>query len=114
MQIGVEMYSVGPVVAKTRKASFDPVVADRLLELLSTDDMFRDLFRRKPYQALAQVGFSPADREDWPDCFFGITLASKRQIAESRAEIRNMLLQGLNHTTPQLDARLCTAPRTKM
>lgn len=89
---------------KKRAAPLDPQVADRLLDLLSTDDAFRKLFSRDPREALAQAGFvnttdmpSPADCKIWP-------LASKSQIAAARDEIKKMFTSGLDQTTPQLDA----------
>jgi hypothetical protein len=44
-------------VGKRRSASLDPQVADRLLDMLSSDDGFRALFMRNPREALSQVGF---------------------------------------------------------
>lgn len=89
---------------KKRSAPMDPQVADQLLDLLSTDDTFRKLFANDPRAALAQVGFvnvtdlpSPADCKVWP-------LASKKQIAEARDEIKKMFTAGLTQTTPKLDA----------
>ena len=43
--------------AKKRSAPLDPQVADRLLDLLSSDDAFRSLFMSSPREALAQIGF---------------------------------------------------------
>ena len=40
-----------------------PEVADRLLDLLSSDDKFRDLFVRDPVSALLRVGYSASDKE---------------------------------------------------
>jgi putative modified peptide len=91
-----------------RTAPLDPQVADRLLDLLGTDDAFRRLFTRDPATALAQVGFIRPEGTVAPnDCFWGITqLASKAQIAQARDEIRLMLTRGLAQTAPQLDAGL--------
>ena len=83
---------------------FSPIVVDRLLDRLSTDDAYRLLFQSDPHQALAQIGFNPADGEGWPDCFFGIALASKQAIAQARTEIQFMLLRGLDQTVPNLNA----------
>ena len=91
---------------KPRSAPLDPQTADRLLDLLSTDDAFRRLFKRSPARALEQVGFQ-ADRVLLSPafCFFGIEkLASKTQIIEARNEIRAMLTAGLAQNPPQLDA----------
>jgi putative modified peptide len=97
-----------------RTAPIDPQVADRLLDLLSTDDAFRKLFARDPGKALAQAGVVKVAGEASPEsCFWGITqLASKTQIAQARDEIRLMLTRGLALTAPQLDAGL-TGTRTR-
>jgi putative modified peptide len=91
--------------AKPRSAPLDPQIADRLLDLLSTDDAFRRLFKRNPGKALDQIGFLAGSAVLSPSfCFFGIQkLASKRQIIEVRAEIRAMLLSGLSQNPIQLD-----------
>ena len=83
-------------------------VADRLLDLLSSDDAFRSLFMSNPREALAQVGFvNETDLESPYWCFWGISkLASKRAIAEARCEIRNLLTSELSQTATQLDAGL--------
>jgi len=39
-------------------APLNPQVADKLLELLSTDDDFRDLFQRDAHAALVEAGYS--------------------------------------------------------
>ncbi|MHB8912072.1 MAG: NHLP-related RiPP peptide [Lysobacter sp.] len=98
---------------KQRSAPLEPQVADRLLDLLSTDDMFRQL-KRHPGKALAQVGFVESTSAPSPfGCFFGISqLASKAQIAEARGEIRAMLTPGLSQTTPNLDAANHAGRRT--
>jgi putative modified peptide len=81
------------------------VVADRLLELLSSDDAFRKLFTRNPGEALAQAGFVNTTYAPSPQiCFWGIELASKEQIAQARDEIRRMLTGGLSQSPIQLDA----------
>ena len=94
--------------AKKRSVPLDPHVADRLLDLLSSDDAFRSPFMSNPREALAQVGFvNETDLESPYWCFWGISkLASKRAIAEARCEIRNLLTSELSQTAPQLDAGL--------
>ena len=93
---------------KKRSAPLDPQVADRLLDLLSTDDTFRKLFVCNPREALAKLGFvNMTDMPSPRDCFWEIrTLASKEAIASARHEIRMMLTSGLDQTTPKLDAGL--------
>lgn len=91
---------------KKRSAPLDPKVADRLLELLSSDDEFRALFMSNPREALSEVGFVNETELASPHfCFWGISkLASKSDIAAARKEIRSMLTSGLSQITPNLDA----------
>lgn len=109
---------------KKRAAPLDPQVADRLLDLLSTDDAFRRLFSRDPRKALEQVGFS--NTTDLPSpafCTSGITLASRSEIAAARGEIKTMFTSDdvhqwpeANHsrqTTPDLNAKSSTSYRRK-
>lgn len=72
-------------------ANFSPEVADSLLELLSTDDKFRELFEKNPRAALRQVGHvTPEDERDVKGsdpvvCAYGMKgLASKEDIAKAR------------------------------
>lgn len=103
----------------------DAVLADRLLDLLSTDDAYRARFQHDPRAALAEIGYvapGPARMaangglpvampEALVDCKVE-TLAPKEVIAAARAEIRAMLLQGLTQQTPKLDTGLETGVRT--
>ena len=50
-------------VAKLPIARFQPAVADRLLELLGTDDEYRALIQHNPRAALARVGMSSPTRQ---------------------------------------------------
>lgn len=93
--------------SKQCSAPLEPQVADRLLDLLASDDAFRELFARDPGEALAQVGFVNATDAPSPQiCFWGIELASKEEIAQARDEIRRMLTRGLGQISPALDAGL--------
>lgn len=101
---------------KIKSAPLDPQIADRLLDLLSTDDTYRSRFQLDPRTALTEIGYeSPAPArmtacgampvsmpETLIDCKVN-ELASKEAIALARNEIRAMLTSGLNQTTPQLD-----------
>jgi putative modified peptide len=98
-------------------APLDPAIADRLLDLLSTDDDFRAQFQRDHLGALRTLGYespSPGQMtacglvlasapEPFRDCKV-TDLAPKEAIAAARGEIMAMLLRGLNQTTPRLDA----------
>lgn len=99
-------------------------LADRLLDLLSSDDGYRARFQRDPRAALHELGYeSPlpgrmtacgtlpvAQPESLIDCRVQ-DLASKEAIAAARDEIRSMLTQGLTQQTPKLDTGLDTLPR---
>jgi putative modified peptide len=106
---------------KPLTAPLDPALADRLLDLLSTDDLFRERFQRDHLAALRTIGYeSPtpgqmtacgeiaafAASEPFRDCKVR-QLASKETISAARLEVKAMLLQGLNQTVPQLDTGLC-------
>ena len=102
---------------KTTTAPLDAQLADRLLDLLSTDDAYRARFQADARAALHEIGYvSPpparmtacgampdALRESLIDCKVH-DLAPKEAIAAAREEIRMMLVRGLNYTTPKLDA----------
>ncbi|MBB1061769.1 NHLP-related RiPP peptide [Marilutibacter spongiae] len=101
---------------KTRTAPLSPEIADRLLDLLGSDDLFRERFQRDHLAALRSIGHeSPtqgqmtacgslpmAQAEPFRDCKVR-QLASKDTINQARNEIRAMLLKGLAQTTPNLD-----------
>jgi hypothetical protein len=72
---------------KQRSASLDPPVADRLLDLLSTDDVFRQLFQTSPQAA----------PQHW------IRAPSKQAIRDARTVLKEVLMKGLTthrHRTP--------------
>lgn len=109
-----------------KTAPLDPRIADKLLDLLGTDDDFRELFSTDPLAALAQAGYRPdqetslakttpdsslADKAFHSCCKVG-ELASKEAILEARDAIRSMLTRGLGQITPQLDAGLSNDRRT--
>lgn len=110
---------------KALTASLDPAIADRLLDLLSTDDDFRDQFQRDHLSALRGIGYeSPApakmtacgslpviQSEPFADCKVE-ELAPKEAILAARESIRSMLLAGLAQTTPTLDAALIRERRS--
>lgn len=106
------------MTTKATTAPLDAAVADRLLDLLGNDDLFRERFRRDPLAALHSIGHTPpplrmtacgAGAYPRPEPFAECKvqeLASKEAIRAARAEIRNMLLRGLSQETPKLDATL--------
>lgn len=104
--------------SRIKTAPLDAAIADRLLDLLSTDDGFRLRFQQNPRAALEEIGYeSPtpakmtacgsmpiAEPEALIDCRVN-ELASKTVIAQARSLIHAMLTRGLSQTTPDLDAR---------
>jgi putative modified peptide len=70
---------------------FDPAVVDRLLESLSTDDAFRELFASDPVAALAKVGYAGSLSKP-PPCLRTSTLAPKEEIAACRKLLHDHLL----------------------
>ncbi len=75
-------------------------VIKNLLDRLSTDDAFRDLFQRDAHSALVEAGYeAPAGTEPTAalsggGCMqlaAGDTLASKEQIARDRAKLESTL-----------------------
>jgi len=81
------------------KTPLDPLVADRLLDLLSTDDEFRRLFAEDPLAALLEAGYDLPEPKGgdavqflpWLSCTMTGELASKQEIAESRELIREFV-----------------------
>lgn len=106
-----------------RSAPLDPKVADRLLDLLSTDNAFRRLFKKDPQAALAQVGHPEAKaaiaaRRKAPpftppgpppvvpptaSCCQVTSIAPKADIIKARSELRLMLTSGLDQSPIRLD-----------
>jgi putative modified peptide len=107
------------MTSQMKTAPLDAELADRLLDLLSTDDAYRTRFQHDPRGALAEIGYVAPTRarmtacgslpvaspEALVDCKVE-ELAPKEAIAAARAEIRAMLLQGLTQQTPKLDTGL--------
>lgn len=91
--------SVAPSTKK-KASALDPQLADKLLELLGTDDVFRQLFKNNPQQALEKIGFfgiAHGGITRW--LLLGIKkLASKAAILESRTELKAMLTVALGMT----------------
>ncbi|HSR65294.1 MAG TPA: NHLP-related RiPP peptide [Xanthomonadaceae bacterium] len=108
-----------------RSAPLDPKVADRLLDLLSTDNAFRRLFKKDPQAALAQVGHPEAKAavaalkkggtapEGSASCCQVQRIAPKATIIRARAELKTMLTQALAYTVPNLDAAATASRRTR-
>ncbi|SBV37754.1 conserved hypothetical protein [uncultured Stenotrophomonas sp.] len=84
----------------------DAVTADTLLEKLSSDDAFRELFNANPILALAELGVDAAQAlapqaPSADDPFYCMTtnqLASKEEIAAARIELQAHLTKAGNQT----------------
>jgi hypothetical protein len=88
------------------KLQLDTATANRLIDLLSTDDDFRKLFASDTLAALQEAGAEPTDElKEFvaKDCA-KVTLADKETIAGARKEITTMLTSGVGHSVPMLDA----------
>jgi len=92
--------------------AFSPEVVDALLDLLSTDDRFRELFKRDPRGALRQVGHETPEHEagirgtDPVMCAtMTVELASKEAIRTGRASIKATLV------APGMFTPFCLAAR---
>jgi putative modified peptide len=84
--------------------NFSREVADALLDKLSSDDKFRELFEHNPRAALHQIGHdTPKDLEgivgsDPVMCLRSSGgLASKEQIRAARSELQEQLTSGIFH-----------------
>lgn len=78
-------------------AGLDPNVVDMLLDKLSSDDDFRERFVNDPAACLDELG---ADDSTDAACLEVTTLASREQIAETRAIMREHLILGTLGQTP--------------
>lgn len=91
----------------TKHAPLQPHVADKLLDLLSTDDTFRSAFKADPAAALAQVGHPGAEQYAGKasigegETFYCMTadqLAPKEEIMQSREELKSYLTAQTDHS----------------
>ncbi|GAA0617860.1 putative modified peptide [Kribbella sandramycini] len=91
------------MTATATKLQIPAAVADRLLELLATDDTFRDLFTHDRHAALITLGLDPELVKIAPlGCMAVETLAPKAAIAAARAELTTYLTAANNHTNPHV------------
>jgi putative modified peptide len=111
MQAAIPDLSCNPLVLDkptTGKTKLDPTVASRLLDLLSSDDKFRALFKSDPMGALIEAGHVfPANQKSgglgevqfFPGlfCYLVGELASKEEIAATRDLIHSHLMSTTNH-----------------
>lgn len=96
----------------------DPKVVKKLLDMLSTDDEFRELFRKDAHAALVQAGYTPPARTTLKTtaapidaaalsggaCLQlapGVALASKEQIVAERTKLEQSLNAVVNYACPK-------------
>ncbi len=70
-------------------SSLDANTADKLLDLLSNDDSYRELFSKDPATALASIGYKHPSDQPYPEV---VDLASKDKIAEARDTLKRHLV----------------------
>jgi putative modified peptide len=122
--------------AKKQAAPLDPKVADRLLDLLSTDNEFRRLFKKDPQAALVKAGWKPPKetaasgvtkaRKGPPftppgppeavppvDCLKVRRIAPKAQIIAARDNFKRELMQGLGYSPNHFEAVTTSSPRSR-
>ena len=94
-------------MAKQHSTPLDPKVAERLLELLSTDNEFRRLFKKNPAAALKRAGHkgapaAPAQAElsASGSCYRVEYIAPKQEIARAREQLKTYLTNALEPTNP--------------
>lgn len=85
----------------------EAAAAKRLVQLLSTDDAFRERFVTDTAAALRDAGHQPESEEALDafvkECCCHITLADKNSIAKAQKEIFAMLTAGTAYTVPMLE-----------
>lgn len=75
---------------------FDTAIADALLARLEADDDYRQLFANNPVEALAIIGYAPAQASETEQkfsfsCMKVNKLASKEEIGTARLALRSYL-----------------------
>lgn len=87
----------------------EPRVADKLLDLLSTDNQFRRLFKRDPHAALKEVGHELPPGTTLT-CMSVNRIAPKREIEASREQIKSQITaQGMYNTPHCFEAGMITS-----
>ncbi|MEG3193279.1 MULTISPECIES: NHLP-related RiPP peptide [Novilysobacter] len=120
--------------AGKKSAPLDPEVADKLLDLLSTDNEFRRLFKKNPLAALIEAGYKPSESEldaaarkgpplmppgppsDVPpiwSCCQVDRISPKATIAKTRELMKEHLTQGLSMTPIQWSIRSSSLRRKR-
>jgi len=82
-----------------KPAPLTPKIANKLLDLLSTDDGFRDRFAADPGSALAEVGHELPEGIT-PICMSTDQLATKDEIATVREQLKSHLMSASAYFVP--------------
>jgi putative modified peptide len=101
---------------KKKVAQLDPKVADRLLDLLSTDNAFRRLFKKDPQAALVKAGWEPQPDSKLASpawCLVVDRIAPKASIVNARETLKAMLTSKLDQSPIQLNVSTSTSRRTR-
>jgi len=105
----------GKAMSEMLSAPLEQGIANRLLDLLSSDDAYRARFARDPRGALTEIGYESPPGSAQTACGATLSapeplidcrvenLASKETIAAARNEILAMLTRGLGQNPPELD-----------
>jgi putative modified peptide len=116
-----------------KSSPLDPKVADKLLDLLSTDNEFRRLFKKDPQAALAKVGHPEAKaavaalRKGPPftppgppamippvwGCMSVQRIAPKADIIKARETLKSYFMSGLTMNPVQLNVAATTSRRLR-
>lgn len=94
--------------AGAKSAPLDPKVADKLLDLLSTDNEFRQLFKKDPLAALVKAGHrgppftppGPPGTRPPVMCLSVNYIAPKQEVAVAREELKRYLTSQAYLTNP--------------
>ncbi|MCC5069844.1 NHLP-related RiPP peptide [Xanthomonas campestris pv. raphani] len=96
-----------------RPAPLQPDAAHKLLDLLATDDEFRDLFKNDPKAALIQVGHPAEEAELLAAQLKVETLADKAAIAQARDDIHANLTSSVSMQPIRLNVPSGSSPQLK-
>lgn len=106
---------------KTGATPLDPKVADKLLDLLGTDNEFRRLFKKDPGAALVKAGHkvpkgdaaAAANLQKLHQQLQVDRIAPKAAVQKARAEIKSSLTSGLAMQPIQLNVASSTVRRKR-
>ncbi|MBB4757890.1 hypothetical protein XarjCFBP7653_13580 [Xanthomonas arboricola] len=98
---------------RTLANPLSPEISKKLLDLLATDDNFRDLFKNSPKVALLRLGHPSSDIELLASQLKVEALADKATIAKARDEIHRSLISSAAMQPIRLNVPLGSTPQLK-